>query len=103
MSDMVKKKNEALLKTVEVLQDAMTKVDDNLPPILRAYLRDMILDKIADLWTQPGEDFLNINSKILGLKKYTNKNMFFKFKLAECINYIKCMTTDQEAPLFNLN
>ena len=103
MSDIVKKKNAALLQTVSVLQETMNNVDDNLPSIIKVYLRNMILDKIADLWSETGDDFLNLNVKILGLKKYTDKDMFFKFKLAECINYIKCMTETTEPPLFNLN
>lgn len=102
MSDIIENRNAALFNTITIL----SQIDDTFDefPDKKKYFRDLFLDRVAQTWANDSIDIFNMSNKIRALKQYTNKDILFKFKLAECINYIKCITTDDVTiPLFSLN
>lgn len=101
MGDIVNTVNKAVEETAKTLEVGMGAINDELPSFIKKTLRDIILNKIIDIWQE--DDFLNIKTKLEDLKNYTDKDVFFKFKLGECINYIRCMSSLEKPALFNLN
>ena len=101
MSKSIESRNNALNNTMQILEKAMKDVED-APEFHKQLLRDLILAKLATLWIDQ-DDLLGIGTKILQLMEHSNKNKFFDYKLAECINYIRNITTETEQPIFFLN
>jgi len=54
------------------------------------------------MWEQQN-DVLNIGFKINELMPHIDKDIYFNYKVAECINYIRYFSATSKEPIFFLN
>lgn len=104
MSDMVKSKNRALENTIKLLTVTITKLDNDFSGRTKKLMRDALIYEVANLWKdQEIAHLVPIRQRIMSLASYSEYDTYFKFKLAECVNFIRCIMIDEPLPTLNLN
>lgn len=99
-------KDLALKETAKLLEKSVGKLDSNLPIFVKGPLRIILLNKIADIWKDELGEVLHVEPIVRSLNDYAFNSWLFEFKLAEAINQINSLTTENtttKTKLFHLN
>jgi len=103
MSETIRIRNLALNNTIEILESVLNVCkDENISIFLKPFLRASAIAKLSEMWEQQN-DVLNIGFKINELMPHINKDIYFNYKVAECINYIRYFSATSKEPIFFLN
>jgi len=102
MSEAIRLRNLALDNTITILESVLDVSNDkSINIFLKPLLRASAISKLSEMWKQQN-DVLNIAFKIDELMPHINKDIYFNYKVAECINYIRYFSATKQ-PVFFLN
>lgn len=106
MSSIRESKDLALKQTAKLLEEKVSTVASDLPIFVKGPVRIILLNKIADIWKDELGEVLHVEPIIRSLNDYAFNSWLFDFKLAEAINLINSLTTENtttKQKLFHLN
>ena len=103
MRSMKESKDLALKETVKILEYGVGKVGADLPIVLKARLRELIIEKVAKLWDDELNEVLSISNIIRELNSHVYETWMFDYKLAYTINQINALVSGEQPKLFSLN
>lgn len=105
MSSALNLRNQAIEKTIQLLEDVIKKSGDDVSStIVKKLLRDMLINRTLEMFDNEEIDMLtNVRVKLQDLLNYSDKTHMFDYKLGEIVHHLRNILEPTTPKLFSLN